>query len=148
MRVIKTPYGMYLSQTKAMAEIWRLLAEQRNKPASLRNRSDGEWCVEIKRALLNWSDYVMHWGSGFWQSHAKRFACCYHNPYWHSVRHTPWPWWPAILTNDILIFLIILEFTFKHVVICVLHIFGWDDYLCVSSLLTGTFFSPFFSQMD
>lgn len=30
MSVIKTPYGIYVSQTKGTSEIWRLLAEQRS----------------------------------------------------------------------------------------------------------------------
>lgn len=133
MRVIKTPYGMCVSWTKAMAEIQKLLVEQRNKPVSLRNGSVGERHVEIKRALINWSDHVMHWESmrvlkllrgllppqpilTLGETHSLDFVAC-HSSQLHS-------------------YFVYLDFTFKHIVICLLHIFGWDNvsHLCWQKL--------------
>jgi len=61
------------------------------------------------------------------ESHSLDLVACHSNQ-WHS-------------------YFVSLDFTFKHFVIYLLQISGWDDYLCVSSLLTGTFFS-FFFQTD
>lgn len=124
---------MCVSWTKAMAEIQKLLVEQRNKPVSLRNGSVGERHVKIKRALINWSDHVMHWESmrvlkllrgllppqpilTLGETHSLDFVACHSNQ-WHS-------------------YFVYLDFTFKHIVICLLHIFGWDNvsHLCWQKL--------------